>query len=177
MNRTKFRQEDRADSYPTDADTDRETSETKAKPKHVVDSQNAIYITTSRPRQISLSVLLLHVLINVCRSGRFNKYDAYHGKPLTSESGPDVSFASLLKGESKRKDLNFRTLITQAGNEADVAVLLESIRAVSASSMDGLDSMLENGPWFIRNNPLILKKWNLDVNLMKEDVVNVLVWV
>ncbi|GJR42217.1 retrotransposon protein, putative, ty1-copia subclass [Tanacetum coccineum] len=43
--------------------------------------------------------------------------------------------------------------------------------------MDGLDSMLENGPWFIRNNPLILKKWNPDVNLMKEDVVNVLVWV
>nr|GEZ43049.1 hypothetical protein [Tanacetum cinerariifolium] len=26
------------------------------------------------------------------------------------------------------------------------------------SSIDGLDAMLENGPWFIRNNPLILKK-------------------
>ncbi|GJY28054.1 hypothetical protein Tco_0403821 [Tanacetum coccineum] len=26
------------------------------------------------------------------------------------------------------------------------------------SSMDGLDAMLEHGPWFIRNNPLILKK-------------------
>ncbi|GJS50336.1 reverse transcriptase zinc-binding domain-containing protein [Tanacetum coccineum] len=62
-------------------------------------------------------------------------------------------------------------LANGAGNEADVAVLLESIRAVSASSstglffyqsssMDGLDSMLENDPWFIRNNPLILKKWN-----------------
>ncbi|GKE83883.1 reverse transcriptase domain-containing protein [Tanacetum coccineum] len=42
--------------------------------------------------------------------------------------------------------------------------------------MDGLDSMLENGPWFIRNNPLILKKWNSDVNLLKEDA-NVPVWV
>ncbi|GKB26393.1 zinc finger, CCHC-type containing protein [Tanacetum coccineum] len=40
------------------------------------------------------------------------------------------------------------------------------------SSMDGLDSMLENGPWFIHNNSLILKKWNLYVNLMKEDVGN-----
>ncbi|GJR30484.1 retrotransposon protein, putative, ty1-copia subclass [Tanacetum coccineum] len=38
------------------------------------------------------------------------------------------------------------------------------------SSMDG-------GPWFIRNHPLILKKWNPDVNLLKEDVGNVLVWV
>ncbi|GJV83057.1 putative reverse transcriptase domain-containing protein [Tanacetum coccineum] len=45
------------------------------------------------------------------------------------------------------------------------------------SSMDGLDAMLENGLWFIRNNPLILKKWNLDVNLLKEDVGNVSVWV
>ncbi|GKD19819.1 retrovirus-related pol polyprotein from transposon TNT 1-94 [Tanacetum coccineum] len=29
------------------------------------------------------------------------------------------------------------------------------------SSIDGLDAMLENGPWFIWNNPLILKKWHL----------------
>ncbi|GJT63385.1 retrotransposon protein, putative, ty1-copia subclass [Tanacetum coccineum] len=45
------------------------------------------------------------------------------------------------------------------------------------SSMDGLDAMLENGPWFIPNNPLILKKWNPDVNLLKEDVSNIPVWV
>ncbi|GKA83497.1 retrovirus-related pol polyprotein from transposon TNT 1-94 [Tanacetum coccineum] len=41
------------------------------------------------------------------------------------------------------------------------------------SSMDGLDAMLENGPWFIRNNPLILKKWYPDENLLKEDVSTV----
>ncbi|GJV58803.1 hypothetical protein Tco_1464903 [Tanacetum coccineum] len=33
------------------------------------------------------------------------------------------------------------------------------------SSMDGLDSMLEIGLWFICNNPLILKKWNSDDGL------------
>ncbi|GJX52076.1 putative reverse transcriptase domain-containing protein [Tanacetum coccineum] len=38
------------------------------------------------------------------------------------------------------------------------------------SSMEGLDAMLENGQWFIRKNSLILKKWNPDVNLLKEDV-------
>ncbi|GJS80903.1 retrotransposon protein, putative, ty1-copia subclass, partial [Tanacetum coccineum] len=38
------------------------------------------------------------------------------------------------------------------------------------SSMDGLYAMLENGPWFIRNNPLIFKKWHPDKNLLKEDV-------
>nr|GEY62342.1 hypothetical protein [Tanacetum cinerariifolium] len=45
------------------------------------------------------------------------------------------------------------------------------------SSMDGLDAMLENGPWFIRNNSLILKKWIPDENLLKEDVSIVPVWV
>ncbi|GKD84451.1 nucleotide-diphospho-sugar transferase, partial [Tanacetum coccineum] len=41
----------------------------------------------------------------------------------------------------------------------------------------GLDAMLHNGPWFIRNNPLILKKWHPDENLWKEDVSTVSVWV
>ncbi|GKB01352.1 cytokinin dehydrogenase 3-like protein [Tanacetum coccineum] len=45
------------------------------------------------------------------------------------------------------------------------------------SFMDGLDAMLENGPSFIRNNPLILKKWHPDENLLKEDVSTVPVWV
>ncbi|GKE41491.1 cytokinin dehydrogenase 3-like protein [Tanacetum coccineum] len=45
------------------------------------------------------------------------------------------------------------------------------------SSIDGLDAMLENGPWFIRNNLLILKKWHPDENLLKEDVSIVPVWV
>ncbi|GJY19568.1 retrotransposon protein, putative, ty1-copia subclass [Tanacetum coccineum] len=45
------------------------------------------------------------------------------------------------------------------------------------NSMDGLDAMLENGPWFIRNNPLILTKWHPYVNLLKKDVKAVPVWV
>nr|GEU48705.1 hypothetical protein [Tanacetum cinerariifolium] len=45
------------------------------------------------------------------------------------------------------------------------------------SSQDGLNAMLENGLWFIRNHPIILEKWNPDVNLLKEDVGSVPVWV
>nr|GEV71420.1 hypothetical protein [Tanacetum cinerariifolium] len=86
-----------------------------------------------------------------------------------------VSFATLLKGDTSRKSANFHTLITPAGNGADVAVPLESIRVFS--SKDCLDAMLDNVPSFIRNNPLILKKWDPDVNLLKEDVGNVPVWV
>ncbi|GJU37406.1 retrotransposon protein, putative, ty1-copia subclass [Tanacetum coccineum] len=45
------------------------------------------------------------------------------------------------------------------------------------SFMDRLDAMLENGPWFIGNNPLILKKWHPNENLLTEDVSTVPVWV
>ncbi|GKE82981.1 beta-caryophyllene synthase, partial [Tanacetum coccineum] len=49
--------------------------------------------------------------------------------------------------------------------------------SIQFSSMDVLDTMLENGPWFIRNNPFILKKWHPDENLLKEDVSTIPVWV
>nr|GFA64829.1 hypothetical protein [Tanacetum cinerariifolium] len=60
---------------------------------------------------------------------------------------------------------------------ANVTVVsVEFIRANSERSMDGLNAMLKSGPWFIRNHSLILKKWNPNVNLLKEDVGNILVW-
>ncbi|GKF95264.1 hypothetical protein Tco_0287999, partial [Tanacetum coccineum] len=115
----------------------------------------------------------------------------------TVDQNSCTSYAKLFTSESSRKSVNFRTLITPVGNRTDVVISLESIKAISEcffntaygfflgkrvvypifSSMDGLDSILENSPWFIRNKPLILKKWNPDVNLLKEDVVNVSVWV
>ncbi|GJU00982.1 reverse transcriptase domain-containing protein [Tanacetum coccineum] len=98
--------------------------------------------------------------------------------PSTAPISAPISFAKLVTGEPSRKSVNFSTLITPARNMDDMAVhwsLLEL--SMNVSSMDGLDSMLENGPWFIRNNQLILKNWNPDVNLLIEDVVNVSVWV
>ncbi|GKA29934.1 reverse transcriptase domain-containing protein [Tanacetum coccineum] len=70
----------------------------------------------------------------------------------------------------------FSYFIYTGGNGVDVVVTMESIRAISGSSMDGLNAMLENGPWFIRNHLLILKKWNPNVNLLKEYVGNVPTW-
>ncbi|GKG11233.1 retrovirus-related pol polyprotein from transposon TNT 1-94, partial [Tanacetum coccineum] len=91
------------------------------------------------------------------------------------------------------KKVNVHTLITPGGNGIDVVVPVDSIRAISLfvqcsarlpdyspfnlAPLTGLDAMLENGPWFIRNNPLILKKWHPDENLLKEDVSTVPVWV
>ncbi|GJX98787.1 hypothetical protein Tco_0355806 [Tanacetum coccineum] len=91
-------------------------------------------------------------------------------KPVitTNSKGP-VLFDKLLTGEPSRKSINFCTLHWPTGNEADVDVSLDS--------NDGMDAMLKNGPFFIRNNRFILKKWNPDVNLLKEDIGNVPVWV
>ncbi|GKD54787.1 hypothetical protein Tco_1288174 [Tanacetum coccineum] len=53
-------------------------------------------------------------------------------KPTVSASLPaSVSFATLLKGDTSWKSMNFRTLVTPAGNGADVVVPLESIQAIS----------------------------------------------
>ncbi|GJS64721.1 putative reverse transcriptase domain-containing protein [Tanacetum coccineum] len=71
-------------------------------------------------------------------------------------------------------DLNVHVVNT---NNVNLETPLASNRGDDFSSKDGLNAMLENGPWFIRINPLILKKWDPDVNLFKEDVTNVPVWV
>nr|GEW54493.1 hypothetical protein [Tanacetum cinerariifolium] len=120
--------------------------------------------------------------------------------PTLAGNTPDMSScAKLVTGEKSNKSVNFRTLITLVGNGVDVVVLVECIRAINewfantaygffwenewltplllTISMDGLDAMLENRLWFIRNNLLFLKKWHPDVNLLKEDVGNVPVWV
>ncbi|GJR81175.1 RNA-directed DNA polymerase, eukaryota, reverse transcriptase zinc-binding domain protein [Tanacetum coccineum] len=60
-------------------------------------------------------------------------------------------------------------------------MVLESYRSLptQVTTMTGNtpDAKLENGPRFIQNNPLILKKWHLDENLLKEDVGTIPVWV
>ncbi|GJS79069.1 reverse transcriptase domain-containing protein [Tanacetum coccineum] len=81
-------------------------------------------------------------------------------------------------GDSSKKAVNICTLFTPGGT--GLMLLCRWSRSellAKGFSTDGLNSMLENGQWFICNHPLILRKWNPDVDLLKEDVRNVLVWV
>ncbi|GJU05200.1 hypothetical protein Tco_1121630 [Tanacetum coccineum] len=112
-----------------------------------------------------------------------------------------TSYAKLVTEEpirnvspTPRKSVNFLTLITPAGNGAEVVVPLESIRAISErntwgkyglvksmlnsstglfffqfSSMDGLDLMLENGQWSSYARAMI--KLRADVELKDTIVV------
>ncbi|GJW69907.1 proteasome subunit alpha type-5 [Tanacetum coccineum] len=62
-------------------------------------------------------------------------------------------------------------------NDLEIKFHERALLAKSKSSTEGLNSMLKNGPWFIRNHPHILRKWNPNVDLLKKDVGNVPVWV
>nr|GEZ29380.1 hypothetical protein [Tanacetum cinerariifolium] len=44
-------------------------------------------------------------------------------------------------------------------------------------SKEGLEHVLERGPWMIRHIPLILTKWNPSISLNKEGITKVHVWV
>ena len=41
----------------------------------------------------------------------------------------------------------------------------------------GVEDVIENDPWMIRNVPIILKPWTLNTNILKEDLTNIPVWV
>ncbi|GKC45311.1 hypothetical protein Tco_1063033 [Tanacetum coccineum] len=115
--------------------------------------------------------------------------------PTSSASNPEsVSFATLLKGDTSQKSINFYTLITSAGIGADVVISKESVYVVNErlnnmvyefflgkhvaylvvenyfSFKDMMKSMLENGSWLIHNVPLILRKWTPNANIMMKEV-------
>nr|GEW34801.1 hypothetical protein [Tanacetum cinerariifolium] len=100
--------------------------------------------------------------------------------PTPTGNNPGMSSYTNVTGVPIRKALNFRTLLHHGKRRKCVAypvvanyvrntwgkyglvksMLNSSTRIFSFQfrSMKGLDAMLENVPWFIRNNLLILKK-------------------
>ncbi|GJT55446.1 retrotransposon protein, putative, ty1-copia subclass [Tanacetum coccineum] len=88
-----------------------------------------------------------------------------------SEARPaSMSFATLLKGDSTRKGLNFRTLITSARNGIDVAVSLESIRVISQRvNMDWLNRCLTILPEYIGNVPVWVKLHGVPMTAFNKD--------
>ncbi|GKC03126.1 zinc finger, CCHC-type containing protein, partial [Tanacetum coccineum] len=114
--------------------------------------------------------------VNLVKPPKSNKRDDINFnanvEPTPSASLPaSVSFATLLK----EIEPSIRAVSERFANAA-YGLFWES-GWLTSFSKDRLDAMLENGPWFIRNNRLILKKWNPNVNISKKDVANVPVWV
>ncbi|GJU68828.1 hypothetical protein Tco_1255087 [Tanacetum coccineum] len=120
----------------------------------------------------------------------------YVADMMAGNASGKSSYANVT-GKPSGKKLNIHTLFTPGGKRVAYPIIANYVRntwgkyrlvrtmfssstrlfSFQFSSMDGLDDMLENGLWFIRNNPFILKKWHPNENLLKEDVNTVLVWV
>ncbi|GKA47002.1 NIN-like protein [Tanacetum coccineum] len=93
--------------------------------------------------------------------------------------------------------VHFGALITTAGNRADVAISIKSVLEVKEHFENlvcgffwerELRTLLqiqfqtrvwkqENGPWLVRNVPLILRKWSPMANVSNEDLKSVPGWV
>ncbi|GJV78125.1 hypothetical protein Tco_1509709 [Tanacetum coccineum] len=88
------------------------------------------------------------VNLNLCTLTDTTSTPAKDANLNNTNVGP-VSFATLLKRDTSRKSVNFRTLVTPAGNGADVVVPKESLSVVNKRLSntifkDGIESMLEN---------------------------------
>nr|GEV01818.1 hypothetical protein [Tanacetum cinerariifolium] len=112
-------------------------------------------------------------------AGQVLTNDVTKGPALSVNAKGHVSFAKLVTSEPSRKYAHFCNLIWPADNGVDVAVSLElKSHGVNMTIFkDVMDEMLENDSWFIHNTSPVPKKWTSDVNLLKEDVDNVPVWV
>ncbi|GJS07078.1 beta-caryophyllene synthase [Tanacetum coccineum] len=104
--------------------------------------------------------------------------------PVESIRAISERFANTTYGFFLRKRVAYPVVANYVRNTWSKYGLVRSMFSSSTglfsfqfSSMDGLDAMLENGSWFIRNHPLILKKWHPDENLLKEGVSTIPVWV
>nr|GEZ45528.1 hypothetical protein [Tanacetum cinerariifolium] len=117
----------------------------------------------------------------------------------TACNAPVKSLYANIIGKLSGKKVYDCTLCIPGGNGIDVVVLVDSIHVISerfANTVYGFflgkkvaypvvanyvrntwEAALKNGPWFIQNNLLILKKWHPNENLLMEDVSTIPVWV
>nr|GEV07450.1 retrovirus-related Pol polyprotein from transposon TNT 1-94 [Tanacetum cinerariifolium] len=163
---------------------DIKTSKAKAKG---IEKQSSLFDTCIPKKVVSPSVVEKTVakekqspLVNTTGLGLYLPLPTH--ETTSAGNALDKYLYANIIGKPSRKKVNFHTFYTPGGNEIDVAILVESIRAIRLFSfqfisMEGLSAMLENGTCFIRNNPVILRKWHPNVNVLKEDVGTVPVWV
>ncbi|GKD18267.1 alpha/beta hydrolases superfamily protein, partial [Tanacetum coccineum] len=80
-------------------------------------------------------------------------------------------------GNSNAERANTVGKESESLNSSPTGIASSHIVSFATLVKDGMDSMLENGLWLIRNVQLILKKWTPGANIINEDVCNIPVWV
>ncbi|GKF72670.1 hypothetical protein Tco_0208784 [Tanacetum coccineum] len=123
-----------------------------------------------------------------------------HGKPIAWEDGDNneiKSFSSVVNAMKPTSKLNFRPLFNEDKVEESYFVLPmavvaaikhkfdntlvmrddEGVHFFKFDSSDGVEHVLQQGPWMIRNTFIILNKWTPNLSLAKDEVTKVPVWV
>nr|GEX83551.1 hypothetical protein [Tanacetum cinerariifolium] len=106
----------------------------------------------------------------------------------------NVSFATVVT-ENTHQKVNFRKVEEDVASNVDYEPTIPMSSVVKGklgiqkvmmnakgfyfkfSSMKGVDDVLENGPWMIRQVPIILNKWPPSTSLAKENHYSVPIWV
>nr|GEV26443.1 hypothetical protein [Tanacetum cinerariifolium] len=97
------------------------------------------------------------------------------------------SFANILNDDKKSPKINFRSLFNEGRVEdADFVLPVKNVKVMrddddvfyfKLNLVTGLEQVMRQGPWMIRNQPLILTKWAPNLELSKDKVSKYLVWV
>ncbi|GJT72152.1 zinc knuckle CX2CX4HX4C containing protein [Tanacetum coccineum] len=106
-----------------------------------------------------------------------------HEKPSSC-----VGAAGGSKPEPSKSKVNFRSLFSKNLCEgANVSIPRKVVERIMMNSkgffffqfktLKGLEDFIENGPWMIRNSPIILKKWSMNTRLCKKELTRIPVWV
>ncbi|GKB78614.1 zinc knuckle CX2CX4HX4C containing protein [Tanacetum coccineum] len=73
--------------------------------------------------------------------------------------------------------LNTTVVNTNSIPVTGIAANFHFVKVDKFESRTGLESVLEGGPWMIKNNPVILKEWKMNTSFLKEELNRVPIWV
>nr|GEW56732.1 zinc knuckle CX2CX4HX4C [Tanacetum cinerariifolium] len=112
-----------------------------------------------------------------------NKDDDKTGEEGDSSKSNNMSYANMVKKDNVPKLLNYiPTLTTDTGNEL---VIFDEMLVKKGSERwnltvygnnEGLNAVLEKGPWMVRNKPLFLQKWCSDIGMERMEPKKFPIW-
>ncbi|GJW60795.1 zinc knuckle CX2CX4HX4C containing protein [Tanacetum coccineum] len=113
--------------------------------------------------------------------------EIFGGATSGSQHGPinknGNSFASVLQANTNKKIVKIKELRNEVVVEgAAVAIPFEAVQEVVVwffhwKTKEGMNRVLEDGPWLIRTVPLILNVWSPNTDLKKAEVKKAPVWI
>ncbi|GKD81946.1 hypothetical protein Tco_1348785, partial [Tanacetum coccineum] len=100
--------------------------------------------------------------------------DALNSQHQTPKVAP--SFANIVQSKSNKRVVKISELRnSEKVDGAAVAIPIEAVEEFETK--EGMESVMEHGPWLIRLVPLILNVWTQNTNLKKEEIKHAPIWV